>query len=288
MPNSIQLAKKYEPILDAVYKNASASAILDTPSTKLDWTGVDTVNVYETSTQGYVDYTRDVGYGTAATVTGVWRPYQLQVERGIQFSVDAMDNEESLDMALVSTISETQRVELIPEVDAYRFAKYAGLAGTKVAAASTNTVDEIDTALSVMDDAEVTKEGRIIFISNANFKDLKSRCVRTIMNGETGISKEILTYENCVVVPVPTNRFKTTVTLEDGTTKRGFTPGAKNIHFMVIDPKAVIQVQKYANAKLFTPADNQTMDSYLYQSRLYHDAFVLANKTKGIYVHADV
>ena len=37
--------------------------------------------------------------------------------------------------------------------------------------------------------------------------------------------------------------------------------------------------------RIFSPAVNQDADAWKFQLRLYHDMFVLKNKTKGIYVH---
>jgi hypothetical protein len=37
--------------------------------------------------------------------------------------------------------------------------------------------------------------------------------------------------------------------------------------------------------KVFDPDVNQAKDAWLFQYRLYHDAFVYDNKVKGIYLH---
>ena len=36
--------------------------------------------------------------------------------------------------------------------------------------------------------------------------------------------------------------------------------------------------------KIFSPDENQKLDAWLFQFRLYHDAFVYENKVKGIYL----
>lgn len=53
---------------------------------------------------------------------------------------------------------------------------------------------------------------------------------------------------------------------------------------MLIHPSAVVQAEKFALPKIFTPDQNQKTDSWLFQFRLYHDAFVYENKAKGVYV----
>ena len=42
---------------------------------------------------------------------------------------------------------------------------------------------------------------------------------------------------------------------------------------------------EHAALKVFTPEENQTTDGWLIQYRIYHDAFVYANKLDGVYLH---
>jgi hypothetical protein len=92
------------------------------------------------------------------------------------------------------------------------------------------------------------------------------------------------------VVPVPQTRFYKGVTLDAGATSSagGYakTPSTgRDINFMLIHPSAVVQPTKHALPKIFDPDTNQTADAWLFQYRLYHDAFVYANKVDGIYSH---
>lgn len=54
---------------------------------------------------------------------------------------------------------------------------------------------------------------------------------------------------------------------------------------MIVFSEAIVQVPKFVIPKVFDPDTNQSKDAWLYQFRLYHDAFVYDNKVKGIYVH---
>ena len=89
---------------------------------------------------------------------------------------------------------------------------------------------------------------------------------------------------------VPQTRFYKGVTLDDGKTvdAGGYAKTVstgKDINFMIIHPSSVIQVVKHDALKVFTPDENQTTDGWLVQYRIYHDAFVLANKLAGVYAH---
>lgn len=78
------------------------------------------------------------------------------------------------------------------------------------------------------------------------------------------------------IVYVPTAHFYTAVTLSDGSTTWGYEKeeSASNINFMLIHPSVIVQGQKFAIPKIFTPDENQEKDAWKFQFRLYHDAFV--------------
>ena len=62
--------------------------------------------------------------------------------------------------------------------------------------------------------------------------------------------------------------------------------GSKALNFLVIARSAVRQVVKRANLKAFAPEENQSSDGFLAMFRYYHDAWVLKQRTGGIYVSA--
>jgi len=58
----------------------------------------------------------------------------------------------------------------------------------------------------------------------------------------------------------------------------------KNLQFLICDPQAIIAVKKHVKLRVFVPDENQSLDAYKIQYRLYHDCFVYDQKVKGIYV----
>ena len=110
--NSFTLAQKYLPLLDEVYKRESLSAILDTSN--VEWTGVDTIKYYKYTPVAMGDYSRDSGY-VMGNATGTWESFQIAKDRGRATQVDFLDDEESMAMALASTLSQTERVSVIPK-----------------------------------------------------------------------------------------------------------------------------------------------------------------------------
>ena len=148
MPNSIAYAQKFVPIIDNIYKAASVTAGMDA-ATRPDFTGVNEVKVLKVSTTGLGDYSRANGY-PKGDVTATWETMKLTEERGKEISVDRMDDEETLGLTFGTVTGEFMRLHVIPELDAYRFSKYASAAGISTATAA--TLDK-DTIIPAFDEA---------------------------------------------------------------------------------------------------------------------------------------
>lgn len=293
--NVIGLAQKYLPILDGVYKASAKSSILDMANDRIRFSDGNTVQIFKTSLQGLGNYSRNSGFVTG-DATGSWEDFALTKDRGRGFLVDVMDNEESLGMAFGTMAGEFLRVQVAPEIDAYRFATYASVSGisTGTAADLTSSSDLpglISEAEYTLSEDEVPEDGRILFISENAYRYLRDQVTRIVTNDETGINHTIEYFDGMRIVRVPQVRFNTAITLLDGITAGqeagGYTitAGGYPINFMVIHPSAVIQVVKHAVPRIFSPSVNQTADAWMFQYRVYHDAFALDNKVKGIYLH---
>ena len=291
---SIALASKYQPILDEIYKNASLTASMDAATKPVDFGGAAAVNVFKTSMVGLGDYARSTGY-PVGDVTGAWETLTLSKERGRAFSIDRMDNEETLGMAFGTLAGEFIRTQVVPELDAYRFSTYASASGIQEVAtpAALDTGAKVlaafDVAMGKLDEKEVPAEGRKLFLSSGCYNLLKGQLTRTLST-ETSADRRIFVIDGVEVIPVPQTRFYKGVTLNAGATgdAGGFAKTAdtgRNINFLLLHPSAVLQVTKLDSLKTFSPDVNQAADAWLIQYRIYHDAFVYANKKEGIYSH---
>ena len=280
MANTITLAEKFVPVIDGIYKKASLTSILDA-NTQPDFSGVNTVKVMKVTTTGLGDYSKENGYAQG-NATLEWEAMTLNEDRSAALTVDRMDNEETLGQAFGVIMNEFIRTNVAPEVDAYRFAKYAKTANIGTASASLAdgeaVVKAVRAAATAMDEAEVPSEDRVLFITPTLYG--------MIQDLDTTKSKEVLNRFSAIV-EVPQTRFYTDITMNSGADSWGYTKGgsAKNINFMAVAKSAVVQATKMALPKVFDPDTNQTKDAWLFQYRLYHDAFAYDNKVKGIYVH---
>ncbi len=289
--NGIELAEKFQPILDEIYKKESLTARLDGLSKPVDHNDARTVYVYKTSMVGLGDYDRATGFA-AGNVTGVWEALELTKDRGRAFSVDAMSDEETLGMAFGTLVGEFIRTKVVPELDAYRFATYAGKASGKPTAAALTTssgvLTAIDLAQKTLDGKEVPREGRVLYASEDIYYLLKGALTRTWVSDGT-VDRNIERLDGMDVVMVPQTRFYEGIDLIDGsdpsTGGYGQASGKKKLNFLLLHPSAVLQIAKHNPLRVFAPDLNQTADAWLFQYRIYHDAFVYDNKTDSVYVH---
>ncbi|MGN0784027.1 MAG: hypothetical protein ACI4MR_00025, partial [Candidatus Aphodomorpha sp.] len=227
MANNITKFKKYISLLDEVYKQASLTSILDSdPQTAQQGANANEIIIPKLSMDGLADYDRNSGY-VKGSVTLTNETVQFNYERGRKFSVDAMDNEETAGVAFGKLASEFLRTKVAPELDAFRFAQYAGTTGiSKVSAGATlstgaTVIEALRAANNKMDEDEVPYEGRILFIT-PTLKGL-------VEDLDTNKSREVMgAFSN--IVKVPQSRFYTQITLldgsSDGETAGGYTKTA--------------------------------------------------------------
>ena len=288
MGNSIDYAKKFVPVIDGIYKAASVTQGMDA-ATQVDFTGVNEVKVLKVSTTGLGDYSRANGY-PKGDVTATWETLKLTEERGKEISIDRMDNEETLGLTFGTVTGNFMREQVIPELDAYRFAKYASTTGISTTTAAVLTKDDIlaaiDEAVRKLNADEVPLEGRRLYI-NSDLQPVLNSALSRQWGSDSSVNTVLAGYNGMPITWVPPTRFYTAITLNDGSTNWGYTKasGAADINFMIVYPGAILQVQKFALPKIFSPDINQDKDAWKFQFRLYHDALVYDNKVKGIYLH---
>lgn len=287
MANAIELFKKYITLLDEVYKQASKTSVLDGDSSLVQ-AGANTneIIVPKLSMDGLADYSRNDGY-VKGDVELTMETVKFNYDRGRKFSVDAMDNEETAGLAFGKLSSEFIRTRVVPEMDAFRFATYAGTEGISTATGELADGNAVLAALvaaqSKMDDDEVPEENRILFITPTHYN-----AVHAV---DTTKSKEVLASFSSIV-KVPQSRFYTAIELKDGTTSGEEVGGyakaadAADINFMVVHKPALLQYPKHTVNKVITPEANQDSDGYLFFYRAYGLADVYENKRAGIYMHS--
>lgn len=287
MPNTIVLAKNYTDLLDEVYRSASVTADLTSDNTIIR-AGVNANEIVypQISVTGLGDYDRNAGY-TQGTVDVQWKTTSFNYDRGTKLSVDAMDNQETFDIAAGTAGAALQRERVAPEADAFVFATLAGKTGISVAAAATLAGGEeflgaLLVAKNKMDEDEVPEEGRILYATPT--------LINSLMALDTTKSKEAFNSFS-TVKKVPQTRFYTSIDLLDGKSEGEelghFQKSAsgKEINFMIIHKPAIIKWDKHIASDAIPPANNPDSDAYIIKYRKYGIVDAYDNKLAGIYLH---
>lgn len=286
MANNIQLAKVYTNLLDEVYQQSALTAVLESDaSLARQGANANEIVIPKISMDGLADYSRNSGY-VNGDVSLTWETVQFNYERGRMFNVDAMDNEETQNLAFGKLAGEFIRTKVVPELDAFRFAKYAAVTGAGTATGTLATGADVIAALrnatSEMDEEEVPQDQRHLFITPTLYG--------LVQDMDTNKSREVMA-RFASITQVPQTRFYTAIELLDGKTggeeKGGYkkASGAADINFEIIHKPATLQFTKHAVPKIISPEMNQDADAWKYGYRNYGLCDTYENKAAGIYVH---
>lgn len=315
--NTIQLITKYSTkAWDKVYKAESMASLLDDPNDLVQWRGTKTVLIPKFQAGGLGNYYRNndgdprvaypneavspfgpFGYPTS-NVGMTWEERTVRMDRAARYPIELFDNEETDGLALGAATTEISRTIMIPEIDAYTFSTIASEverlgAGNYITTAISENDDaaytELNDALVYFEEHEVPAERQIIFVSPRYMNLLRSNSKAISRLLQSDMSKNvkfsISQYEGRDIVVVPPARFRTHVDLRGKGV--AWYKDSKPIDFMVVAKDAVMHVTKYNEVKIIGGDANlagSNFDGWSIFARVYHDVFVLDNKTYALYV----
>lgn len=281
--NNIELATKYLPLLDEVYKAEAKTSILDGDETTVQKTGVGELKVAKLDMDALGDFDRKSGY-TKGSTKFVWETIKYDKERSQDLRIDRLDNQEALGMPFAKLSSEFIRTKVVPETDAARIAKIAGTEGIssvqETLTDGASVIEALRRCSNKMDEDEVSTANRILFITptlRGSIDDL-----------DTNKSKKVLE-KFSTIIEVPQNRMYTKVELKDGKTEYGYKKATegKDINFLCVEKSAAVTAMEQF-VKYFTPDQDQVADDNVFKYRnnnLY--GHVYENKLAGIYCSYD-
>lgn len=287
-------ATKFLPILDEIYKKESCTSMLEVGG--VQFSGTRTIKKPKISMDGAADYDRTNGYVSGA-VNVEYGEYELEQDRGRRFRIDVLDDDESAFALYRTLVTEYVRIREIPEIDAYRFAKIASLAGKTVqeTIASGQALTAFDAARKYLIDTEVNLSNLIMFVSSdyelalRQDPNIQRRYDVNVNNGN--INRVVNTLDGTVpILTVPQPRFYDLIQLYDGTSSGqeagGFIPatGAVGLNFILAPIRSLEAITKRTNTKIIDPALNQNADAWDVLYRVFHDLVVDDNKKPSIYV----
>lgn len=283
-----EYAEKFTNLLQQKYAKELCSDELTKSNPGVTFINAQTIKLPRMTVSGYKDHTRTPGFNSG-TLSNDWEAKKLTHDRDIEFFVDPMDIDETnltLSVANIQNTFETEQA--IPEKDSYRFSKlhaeltaYSGrIDQTAITAA--NFLEWFDEEMSVMDEAGVPEEGRLLYLTPTMKKIMKeAEGIQRVMSVTTPatINRNVHSLDDVSIKMAPAARMKTKFDFTNGCVAA---EDARQINCVLIHPTCVVCRDKYSYIKLFTPGtDSRTADGYLYQNRCYGDLFLLERKIEG-------
>jgi hypothetical protein len=306
MANSLAYAESYINLIDRIVERESVTAILENNNplnVKMGSLSDGKVYLQNVELKGLGGYSSldaavpNSGYTPRPVGIG-WDEYTIDIKRSSSMTIDILDLSEAqqtiLNLAAIYT-----RDLVVPEIDAYRFAKIATL---KLTADATGNLDfdsvlaAIDTGVGVLNNNKVPKTNRVIFMSascynNAFKKTAEVINTRIVTDGKTTIDRDITVIDGMPVIEVPDDRFYSRIDLLDGKSGGQLDGGyveadaSKDINFMIIQKNAVIPVVKYINPKIIPNEQNMWGEGVFWSYMIYHDLVIPQKQLPCVYVH---
>lgn len=275
---AISLVTQFLPYVDELFSTESKKSLLTNQD--FSWSGAHSIKIFKVGTSEMADYNRNPAsgftgsrYGTIEDLDASTEEFMLKKDRSFTFAIDKLDNDETAQqLAAASALARQQRQVVIPEVDSYVYGVMCAGAGHKPAAVSItaeNIYDEIIKGNNELDNAEVPETGRYLTVTPDVYVLMK-KCKDIVM--ETDIANEL--------------RIKGVIAMIDGLSviKIPATRLPAGFGFMISHPCATVAPTKLEDYKIH--ADPPGISGSLVEGRICYDAFVLENKTKGIYYQA--
>lgn len=287
MANTIEYAKIFSKALDKVKLPGLTSQKMETE--KYEYKGGNEIKLPKMSVTGMSDYSRETGY-KSGSITFEYETHQMTMDRGVEFTLDVMDEDESGFVATAGAVTnELNKVEVVPELDAYRYSKIFSILNANVKAApyvpaEATIFEQLLQDISDLEDIIGEEASKTIYMSYsaARVLALADKVEKRLdVNINTGaIKSKIMSIDGIQIIRVPSARFKTSYTFGDD----GFTVDAlaMGLNWIIADDDALVAINKHDKMKIFSPDQNQKTDGYLIQYRRYHDLFIPDNKIAGV------
>ena len=270
---AMNLASKYSNKVDERFYRES-QALLAT-NKDYEWTGVDTINVYQVDTVPMGDYTRTGAnrYGQPSELGNTIQSMKLTRDRAFTFTIDKGNKlQTQMVMDAGKSLARQQREVVVPEVDTYIFGKMANAAtengAIDITAASASTAyAKFLKGGETLGNANVPDVGRVAFCSYAfaNLLMLDPAFIKYSDKSQEMVIKGILgEVDGTKIVKVPSSR------LPIGTS------------FLIAHPYATVAPEQLVEYKIHENPPG--ISGWLVEGRQIYDAFILNGKKDALYL----
>ena len=267
MPN---LAIKYGSKLDQLFTHDSYTD--NWINKKYDFDGVATVKVYTATSVAPTDYNRSSTgdrFGGNAELQDTIATYTLTNDKSFKIAIDRGNYEQGMRAKKAGEVMRIQMNEqVIPMIDKDRLAT-AAAGATAVSQAVAMTSDayaDVLKANEYLDECKAPLEGRVLFISPAEYNAVKEKITTTIL--ASGYNDKLVgkgfvgELDGVPVVKVPTSYFPA---------------GVKAI---VLHRDALLGVRQVTETRIIT--DSEFVSGSILLGRFIFGSFILKGKKNGV------
>lgn len=298
--NTLATATLFQQNLDLAAQQTLLTGWMDANAGQVIYNGGAEAKFPKMALQGMGTYDRDNGYNQGS-ITLEYETRKLTQDRGRKFHLDAMDVDETNFVATASNVmNEFQRMEVVPEIDAYRLSAIATQVITLdkmveygYTPAEATILRKIKTAIKKIRDAGYN--GELVIHATADVMlELEMALagkITSVTFSQGGIDTTVPSIDKVPLIETPQNRMYSAITLYDGKTsgqeQGGYVKGtsALDVNFLVIPRIAPIAVNKQDKMRIFDPDTNQKANAWQLDYRRFHDLWLKDNSVPLIFAN---
>lgn len=289
--NELNYAKVYSEALAQAFPYAlNFGALYATKNNgRYRFKGGKTVEIPVINTTGRVNSDRDGIDGLSRNYENSWETKELTNQRKWSTLIHPADVDQTDYAATISNITSVFNNEhKFPEMDAYTISKIysdwvaLGKSAQSITLTEENVISVFDELMAEMTESRVPVIGRILYVTPAVMKLLKSSSAigrsLDVKSGGGEINRTVTMLDGVAVVEVPAALMKTAYDFDNGWQ---VSDSASQVGMLLIHPESVITPVSYEFACLDEPSAT-TGGKYAYYEESFEDVFVLNRRADGI------
>lgn len=273
---SQNLAAKYQPVIDEVFRLNSVTDIVINKGIRMDYAGVNSVTIYGAATVAETNYVRSGSnrFGSLIELDTTKQTFVLSQDKAFTYTIDRGNYTDSMMVTEAqSTLQRQIEVVCVPNTDIYRLAALATYATnnsqiTTVALTSSNVYIQFLGRQQTLDDAKVPADGRVAFVTPATYALLKqdSNFIKASEMAQEMLKKGVVgDVDGVTIVKVPTS----------------YLPA--NAGFIIVHNSVLVAPHKFDTFRVLDEV--QGVDGWVVEGRRYYDAFIPTNHGVAIAYH---
>lgn len=294
MPNNIEKAKIFQQEMDDKLTPLLTSAWMESNASDVIWSGGNEIKILSYTMSGLGKYDKSLGY-TKGSINAAYQTHVFDMDRSVSFTLDRNDvDETNFALSAGKLADDTQRQEIAPEVDAYRYSKLFKVANDKLKsrnyiASTADVVAELKNDIAEIQDVVGETEPLVIVMSvkTSSVLDQADKIEKVINVTEFNmgqVNTKVSSIDNIPIIKVPSIRFKTDYSFKD---EDGFEPTdtAMDMNWLILPLNYVIGIIKTSSVKILDPDTYQDGDAWFVAFRKYHTCIIPDNKTEAMFAN---